>query len=53
MRENYAIEVGVVTVCELIENEKTRELYGKNSVKRANDFTEEEIMKKWISILEN
>lgn len=39
-------------VCELIENENKRELYGKNSVKRANDFTEEEIMKKWISILE-
>ncbi len=48
--DNNAFEKAV---CNLIENEELRKSFSKNAIERACDFTEEEIMKKWITILES
>jgi glycosyltransferase involved in cell wall biosynthesis len=39
-------------LCQLIDDEKLRLDYGNSALERANDFTEEKIVQKWISIFE-
>lgn len=40
-------------ICSLIENEGLRKSMGTEAVKRANNFTKEGIMPKWISLFES
>ena len=40
-------------ICYLIENEEVRKEMGKAARKRAEDFTEEKIMKQWVDLFEN
>ena len=47
------IEALAERICHLIENEELRKEMGKEARKRAEDFTEEKIMKQWIDLFEN
>lgn len=41
----------VKAICDLMEDEEKRWLFSKNAQVRSNDFTEEKIIERWISIL--
>ena len=47
------IEALAERICYLIENEEVRKEMGKAARKRAEDFTEEKIMKQWVDLFEN
>jgi glycosyltransferase involved in cell wall biosynthesis len=47
------IEALAERICHLIEHEELRKEMGKEARKRAEDFTEEKIMKQWIDLFEN
>ena len=40
-------------ICQLIEYEELRKEMGKEARKRAEDFTEEKIMRQWVDLFEN
>lgn len=47
------VEALAERICHLIENGGLRKEMGKNARKRAEDFTEEKIMRQWIDLFEN
>ena len=47
------IEALAERICHLIEHEELRKEMGKEARKRAEDFTEEKIMKQWVDLFEN
>jgi glycosyltransferase involved in cell wall biosynthesis len=48
--EPYNIEALAERICHLIENEELRKEMGKEARKRAEDFTIDDIMGKWIKL---
>lgn len=51
--ESNNIEALAERICHLIEHEELRKEMGKEARKRAEDFTEEKIMKQWVDLFEN
>lgn len=57
-KNGYLVEPGNIKaladrICHLIENEELRKEMGKEARKRAEDFTEEKIMRQWVELFEN